>query len=429
MTLLQTNSFARLLYFLLFCTSCVFMASGTEGVFLELTLQEYLSSLQTSKASLVYFKRNVSPSSEVFLEQLGNAMEALHDYGISVLKVNCQGEEVSGYCKEDSSLERAYLYRGHVLLRELPLDALFSVDAIVANVLFALLFHEVKYVATLADLQNLEDSLKGQSDLVFAYVQAVGTAEHRVLMEAAFVYGSLKFALTTEVMLLRSIRSEVPEVPPSTLFFCHCKVATDPAQPCRRTLMEQPLTMLNVHKFLKLMGEPVVREVAEDPNTVSTTHLLLGLPLIFILTQKETLEADKVTAEFVAWQLLGKAGVVLLSRNSVGLDIPLRYNVALKTAEEGVPVKYLILKDVEEIVALVESGKQGDPVQDYEEEEEEDSESYEQEIQDDQVVESVIKDRKQNLPLDLIQTLTEESFSPFLAKAGRIMVLFYASCK
>lgn len=40
----------------------------------------------------------------------------------------------------------------------------------------ALLFNEVKYISTLMDLQRLENSLKGQSDLAFAYVQAVGTA-------------------------------------------------------------------------------------------------------------------------------------------------------------------------------------------------------------------------------------------------------------
>lgn len=55
-------------------------------------------------------------------------------------------------------------------------------------------------------------------------------------------------------------------------------------------------------------------EVAEDPEKISTVHLHLGLPLVFILSQKETYEADRRTAEFVAWQLLGKAGVALLSR-------------------------------------------------------------------------------------------------------------------
>ncbi|KAF7251844.1 Thioredoxin domain-containing protein 16 [Varanus komodoensis] len=280
----------------------------------EQSSQEDFGGLQASKASLVYFQRDTSPSAEGFLEQLESSTEALRDYGVSVLKVNCRRGEASRYCKEDGASEKAYLFRGRLLLRVLPTDALFSVDAIVANVLFALLFNEVKYAMTLADLQDLEDTLKGRADLVFAYVQAIGTAEHRVLMEAAFVYDSVKFALTTEVTLLRSIRSGEPEVPSSRLFFCHCKAAAQPSQPCRRTPLEQPLTTLNVHKFLKLMGEPPVMEVAEDPATVSTLHLQLGLPLVFILTQQETLDAERRVAESVAWRLLGKAGVLLLRR-------------------------------------------------------------------------------------------------------------------
>ncbi|XP_063146600.1 thioredoxin domain-containing protein 16 isoform X2 [Candoia aspera] len=424
----RTGSFL----FLLMWVSCVSVTSGAKDVVPELSPQEYFSSLQASKASLVYFQKGVSPSSEMFLEQLENSREALRDYGISVLKVNCQRGEASSYCRGDNSLGKVYLFRAHVLVRELAIDALFSQDAVVANVLFALLFNEVKYISTLMDLQHLENSLKGRSDLAFAYVQAIGTAEHRVLMEAAFVYGSVKFALTTEVALLKSIRGE-PDVPSSKLFFCHCKVAMDPGQPCHRTLMEQPLTTLSIHKFLKLMGEPLVVEVAEDPEKVSTTHLQLGLPLIFILSQEETLEADKRIAEFVAWQLLGKAGVVLLSRNSAGLDVPSRYNVAIKTVEENMPVKYLILKDADEIVALVKNDEQNKPSLDnkeeevYEEEEGIENENNEQEIQDDEVVESVVRDRKRELPLEHVHTLTEESFLSILAETNRTAVLFYAS--
>ncbi|XP_077180173.1 thioredoxin domain-containing protein 16 [Paroedura picta] len=403
-------------------------ASSTEEVFSEQELQEYLSSSPASKASLVHFRREASLSADVFLEQLEKSIAALREYGISVLKVSCHREGTLGYCREERSVGKAYLFKGHVLIREFPTDALFSVDAIVANVLFALLFNEVKYIATLEDLQNLENAIRGQSGLVFAYVQAVGTAEHRVLMEAAFVYGSLyRFAVTTEVTLLKSIRDEKSDIPASKLFFCHCQVATDPGQPCRRTPMEQPLTTLNVHKFLKLMGEPLVMEIMADPEKVSTVHLQLGLPLIFILTQKETLEADRRTAEFVAWRLLGRAGVILLSRGAAGLDFLLRYNVAVKTTAEG--VKYMVLKDTEEIIALVEGNKQGGPVpENVEEEEEEDAdESYEQEIQDDQVVESIVRDRKHELPLGRIQTLTEESFSSALAASDWMLLLFYAS--
>ncbi|XP_034289276.1 thioredoxin domain-containing protein 16 [Pantherophis guttatus] len=425
-------------FFLLTWVSCISLTSSVENVIPELSPQEYFSGLQASKASLVYFQKDVSPSSEVFLEQLENSKEALQDYGIFILKINCQRGEASSYCRGDNSMGKVYLFRDRVLVRELAIDALFSLDAIVANVLFALLFNEVKYISTLMDLQHLENSLKGQSDLAFAYVQAVGTAEHRVFMEAAFVYGSVKFALTTEVAVLKSIRSEEPEVPSSKLFFCHCKVATDPEQPCLRTLMEEPLTTLSIHKFLKLMGEPLVVEVAVDPEKISTTHLQLGLPLIFILSQEETLEADKRIAESVAWQLLGKAGVLLLSRNSVGLDVSSRFNVAIKTVEEDMPVKYLTLKDADEIVALVKNGKQSKPSLNnkaeevYEEEEEEEeegveNENNEQEIQDDEVVESVVRDRKRELPLEDIHTLTEESFLSILAETNHTAVLFYAS--
>ncbi|XP_026526613.1 thioredoxin domain-containing protein 16 [Notechis scutatus] len=422
-------------FFLFIWISCISVTRGVKNVIPELSPQEYFSSLQASKASLVYFQKDVSPSSEVFLEQLENSREALQDYGISILKINCQGGEASSYCRGDNSLGKIYLFRDRVLVRELAIDALFSLDAIVANVLFALLFNEVKYISTLMNLQHLENSLKRQSDLAFAYVQAIGTAEHRVFMEAAFVYGSIKFALTTEVAVLKSIRYEEPEVPSSKLFFCHCKVAMDPELPCRRTLMEEPLTTLSIHKFLKLMGEPLVVEVAEDPEKISTTHLQLGLPLIFILSQEETLEADKRIAESVAWQLLGKAGVLLLSRNSVGLEISSLYNVAIKTVEEDMPVKYLTLKDADEIVALLENAEQSKPSLDnkeeeiYEEEEDEgvENENNEQDIQDDEVVESVVRDRKRELPWEHIHTLTEESFLSILADTNHTAVLFYAS--
>uniref|UniRef100_A0A670XSF3 Thioredoxin domain containing 16 n=1 Tax=Pseudonaja textilis TaxID=8673 RepID=A0A670XSF3_PSETE len=212
------------------------MTSGVKNVIPELSPQEYFSSLQASKASLVYFQKDVSPSSEVFLEQLENSREALQDYGISILKVIVFIAEVL-----------------HLL--------------VIPFLPSALLFNEVKYISTLMNLQHLENSLKRQSDLAFAYVQAIGTAEHRVFMEAAFVYGSIKFALTTEVAVLK-------KVPSSKLFFCHCKVAMDPELPCRRTLMEEPLTTLSIHKFLKLMGEPLV--VGEQEP-----WLLSDVPLVF----------------------------------------------------------------------------------------------------------------------------------------------------
>ncbi|XP_042697306.2 thioredoxin domain-containing protein 16 isoform X2 [Chrysemys picta bellii] len=419
----QMNGWVSCFSFFLLCTYYM-AAARNANMLLELSPQEYFSSLQPGRASLVYFSRDVSPGVRLFLEQLENSVGALQDYGISVVKVNCLKEDVSRYCGKENALMKAYLFRGNVVLREFPTDALFDVNAIVANTLFALLFNEVKYITTLVELQNLENSLKGRSNVVFAYVPAIGTPEHRAVMEAAFVYGTAhQFVLTTEAALAKDIGHEDSDALSARLFFCHCQRVPDLTQPCRRTPMVQSLATLNIHTYLKLMAAPIVTEVAEDPEKVSTVHLQLGLPLVFILSQRETYEVDKRTAEFVAWQLLGKAGVALLSRDSVHLNVFLQSNIALKTAEEGAPIKYLVLEDTDEIIALVEDEIKGEQIQ----EDEDESDSNDPDVQDDQVMEAVYRDRKRELPLELIPTLTEETFNAALMETAHMVVLFYAS--
>lgn len=50
-------------------------------------------------------------------------------------------------------------------------------------------------------------------------------------------------------------------------------------------------------------------------------------------------------------------------------------------------------------------------------------------VQDDQVVEAVSRDKKRELPLEQILTLTEETFHSAVLKAAQTVVLFYASCE
>ncbi|XP_034848357.1 thioredoxin domain-containing protein 16 isoform X2 [Mirounga leonina] len=403
-----------------FVMMCVFYKSAVDSLS-ELSPQKYFSTLQPGKASLAYFCQADSPRTSVFLEELNEAVKPLQDYGISVAKVNCVKEETSRYCGKEKDLVRAYLFRGNILLREFPTDTLFDVNAIVAHVLFALLFNEVKYITTLEDLQNIENALKGKANIAFSYVRAIGTPEHRAVMEAAFVYGTTyQFVLTTETALLESIGTE--DIENAHLYFFHCKQVLDLTEQCRRTLMEPPLTTLNIHRFIKTMEAPLLTEVAEDPQQVSTVHLQLGLPLVFIVSQQATYEADRRTAEWVAWRLLGKAGVLLLLRDSLEVDIPLHANVVFRRAEEGVPVEFLVLHDIDLIISRVESNMHIEEIQ---EDGDEDMGSPDMDIQDDEVAETVYRDRKRRLPLELTVELTEETFNATVVASDSI-VLFYA---
>ncbi|EAW65651.1 thioredoxin domain-containing protein 16 isoform X1 [Homo sapiens] len=403
-----------------FVIMCIFYMPTVNSL-PELSPQKYFSTLQPGKASLAYFCQADSPRTSVFLEELNEAVRPLQDYGISVAKVNCVKEEISRYCGKEKDLMKAYLFKGNILLREFPTDTLFDVNAIVAHVLFALLFSEVKYITNLEDLQNIENALKGKANIIFSYVRAIGIPEHRAVMEAAFVYGTTyQFVLTTEIALLESIGSE--DVEYAHLYFFHCKLVLDLTQQCRRTLMEQPLTTLNIHLFIKTMKAPLLTEVAEDPQQVSTVHLQLGLPLVFIVSQQATYEADRRTAEWVAWRLLGKAGVLLLLRDSLEVNIPQDANVVFKRAEEGVPVEFLVLHDVDLIISHVENNMHIEEIQ---EDEDNDMEGPDIDVQDDEVAETVFRDRKRKLPLELTVELTEETFNATVMASDSI-VLFYA---
>ncbi|XP_030710841.1 thioredoxin domain-containing protein 16 isoform X1 [Globicephala melas] len=418
--LMMSSSFSVLRVGISFVMMCIFYMSAVDSL-PELSPQKFFSTLQPGKATLAYFCQADSPSTSVFLEELNEADKPLQDYGISVTKVNCVTEETSRYCGSEKNVMKAYLFRGHILLREFPTDTLFDVDAIVAHVLFALLFNEVKYITTLGDLQNTENALKGKANIAFSYVRAIGTPEHRAVMEAAFVYGTTyQFVLTTEIALLESIGTE--DIEYAHLYFFHCKPVLDLTQQCRRTLMEQSLTTLNIHRFIKTMEAPLLTEVAEDPQQVSTVHLQLGLPLVFIVSQQATYEADRTTAEWVAWRLLGKAGVLLLLRDSLEVDFPQNANVVFKRAEEGVPVEFLVLNNIDLIVSRVESSMH---IEEMHEDEDNDIEGPDMDIQDDEVAETVYRDRKRQLPLELAVELTEETFNATVTASDSI-VLFYA---
>uniref|UniRef100_A0A8C0MBD2 Thioredoxin domain containing 16 n=1 Tax=Canis lupus familiaris TaxID=9615 RepID=A0A8C0MBD2_CANLF len=327
-----------------FVIMCIFYKSAVDSLS-ELSPQKYFSTLQPGKASLAYFCQADSPRTSIFLEELNEAVTPLQDYGISVAKVNCVKEETSRYCGKEKDLMKAYLFRGNILLREFPTDVLFDVNAIVAHVLFALLFNEVKYITTLEDLQNIENALKGKANIAFAYVRAIGTPEHRAVMEAAFVYGTTyQFVLTTETALLESIGNE--DIENAHLYFFHCKQVLDLTLQCRRTLMEQPLTTLNIHQFIKTMEAPLL----------------------------------------------------------------------------GVPVEFLVLDDIDSLISHVESNVHVEEIQ---EDEDEDTKSPNMDVQDDEVAETVYRDRKRPLPLELTVELTEETFNTTVVASDSI-VLFYA---
>jgi len=89
---------------------------------------------------------------------------------------------------------------------------------------------------------------------------------------------------------------------------------------------------------------------------------------------------------------------------------------------KGVPVEFLVLHDVDLIISRVESNMHIEEIQ---EDGDEDMGSPDMDIQDDEVAETVYRDRKRRLPLELTVELTEETFNATVVASDSI-VLFYA---
>ncbi|XP_059505135.1 thioredoxin domain-containing protein 16 isoform X2 [Stegostoma tigrinum] len=393
----------------------------------SLNQQDFINILQSGKTSLIYFKKTANPSTRHFLQQLEKSSESLEEYGIAVAQVDCAREAVPKYCEDEDVLKKAYLFRGNLMLRSFATDTLFDVDAIVANILFILLFNEIKYVYSLMDLHDIENGMKGRGDVIFTFVRAIGVPEHRAIMETAFVYGSkYQFVLTTEQSVLEDMDPEDPDKYSAKLWFCHCKMVSDKNQPCKRTYFKQPLTTVNIHSSLKILEAPLVAEFNLPPEEVSTIHVQLKLPVVFLFTQRETYEHDRLTAESVAWQLLGRAGVVIVSRTQLHPKVPADVTVGYRPAGGDLPINYLVITSVEEIVDLVK-GEVTNVSSGVKDEEEENEDLDFLDIQDDEVAQTINTYIGREHDVGLIQALTDVSFPAILETIPHVVVLFYTA--
>ncbi|XP_030007199.1 thioredoxin domain-containing protein 16 [Sphaeramia orbicularis] len=414
---------------------CSEMANTSDLI--EYTAADFYEKLYSGKMMFIYFEGQVSPSISLFLVELVRSAEALQDYGVLVGKVNCNKEPVSKYCTEDRILLTAFLFRSGKELLSFDLDTVFDVNAIVSEVLFAILRDEVRYVHTDADLLAMEKTARGKKDIVLGYVSSLGTQEHRSIMETAYVYGSkYQFILITGGPVLKHLGVNKSS-PSSQVWFLHCRVHKgfmNPPTPerCPLTRMRKPLSVLSLHSFLQLMEAPLVSEVNEDPSQVQPPQFpYQQTPQVFLFSRRETEHLDRDTAVTLAWRLRGLALLFLVHRDSPGVQTPEDYNAAYRLPEKGSEVKYLTLHSLEDLLELFTNPDTEEEEQELQGMEEEDDEEDEEEEDtifgqlDDEVAASVYQDRGNLLDMDLFTPLNTDNFHETVAQSGLTVALFY----
>ncbi|XP_023653579.2 thioredoxin domain-containing protein 16 isoform X3 [Paramormyrops kingsleyae] len=387
----------------------------------ELTRESFLRIMQSEKTSFVYFGNHVTPTIGLFLEQLEKSANALDDYGILVAKVNCSEIPVPKYCTKELVMKKAYLFRGSELMKSFVTDTVFDVSAIVAHVLFTVLFNELRIVQTPEELWSIEKNVKGKTDIVLTQIVTLGLPEHRAVMEAAFVYGAkYQFVLTAGGSVIKYLGVEDSSSPQSRLWFLHCKEVLQQSDPCPYTVMRRALTTLNIYTFLQLMEAPLVTEASAGPSEVKLPYSHLHAPLLFLFSQADTLALDRMTAETLAWRLRGELVVVLIRRDSLDAKTSLEYNAAYRLPGEGSEIKYFTLKSTEEAVDLFR-----EKIVQEEEEEDDYNDWTVLDVLDDEVVDTVYQYRDVELDLGPVSELTKHTFDAVVKGTDIIVVLFF----
>ncbi|TRY65227.1 hypothetical protein DNTS_002935 [Danionella cerebrum] len=394
---------------------CVFSitAERCSSKLMEDSSMSFMERMESGKTFFVYFGNHVNPTIQQFLEQLEVSAEALVDYGISVVKVNCSKDLIMLYCTGEKLQTKAYLFRGSEVLRIFDIDTVFDVNAIVSHILFSVLFNEVQHVQTPAELQRVEAAAKRKHDIVVGHIPVMGLPEHRALMETAFVYGAKYQAVDSSPSQAR-------------LWVLQCKGISKLSDSCPCTAMRRPLNTINIHTFLQLMDAPLVTEAVADPAEVDVIHIHLGVPVLYLFSQAQTQSLDRVSAHTLALQLRGEVGVVLIHRDNAGGKAPLKFNAAYKLPQEE--VKYLTLSSTEEVVKLFRE----ELLEEHQMADEEEVEGHLSDL-DDEVSESVYRDRDLLLDLEPITELTSDTFQTTVLQNEVTVVLFYfkwdAVCK
>lgn len=390
---------------------------------IQFTAADFYDTLHSGKMMFLYFEREVSPSISLFLVELEKSADLLHDYGVLVGKVNCNKEMVSKYCSEDRVLQTAFLFRSGKEFLSFDLDTVFDVNAIVSEVLFAILRDEVRYVHTDADLLAMEKSARGKRDMVLGYVSSLGTQEHRSIMEMAFVYGAkYQFILITGGPVLKHLG--VGESSPSAgVWVLHCRDHRAlRSGRCPLTPLRKPLSTLSLHAFLQLLDTPLVTETHEDPSETPPPQFPFQLvPQVFLFSHRETERLDTETAHTLAWKLRGLALVLLVHRDSPAVQTPKEFNAAYRLP--GKPLEYLTLHSPEEVLDLFTNTDTKVPLEEEELDDAEDKDFFDE--LDDEVAASVFLKRDKELDLDVFTELNTHNFHSIVAQSSLTVVLFY----
>ncbi|XP_006824611.1 thioredoxin domain-containing protein 16-like [Saccoglossus kowalevskii] len=392
---------------------------------------------------VVYFFKGELPLQQPdrFLLNFKQASDILEDYGVKTATLHCKNEAMNEYCSRKHSVaESVFIFRGGNLLLEIQLASMFNIDAIVSNILQMVMLGEVPIVSDEEKLQQIMDMNKGKQDVLYSYQRAVGTLEHRVFMEVAFVYSNqYAFALSTSTEVARLISST--DVRHPTIWYLQCKSVSPmdaSTKSCPVLRYTGPINLETFSKYMKLISMPNVLDFQESMLTKSEFDDL-QVHRAYIFTDAASYKSTQALTAELGSHFIGSMVFLIVNVNKLPTYVVKQLGYGSQVTE--VPsaafrsygsnnLEYMSVKFTETNIRNFLKH-----VLDTFNEETMDERLYTdnhpifevppQEIQDDPVAEDAYLIRNKKFNTTSIPALTDKTFPAMLSEKNLFLVMFY----
>lgn len=423
-----------------------FLSSHPHCVFLQGS-DEIEHFKQTPSVRVIYHYKKETQSLKFFIKELDKAAEFLDLYGVKTGIVDCT-ESVNAATQEceEASEKQVYTYRsGHILL-SLELETMFDVNSIMSNILQLVMLREVPILQSSDELQKYLYKFRGKQDVIFGYVKAIGTFNHRVFMEVAFAYQQkIKFAICTDKQATTLFDDPPQDNDQSTIWWVSTSTMKTTDTKLTSVQYKGEFNLATFAKFVMSISLPRMFEIPRDGKIHPYSHLDLSIVRFFFDSQSR--EDIYKKAKIVADKFLGLLSVVLVDMDNVrdgefmvpislpACSLQMKGENSEHFAPEGFSSDTLTMF-LDHF--LDRSGSQDNKMYDMVLEEDDETRMpketkglpaniniEEVETQDDEVAEAVYRAQRKPLDLHLVPALTDKTFPKQVAASPLLVVIFY----
>lgn len=284
-----------------------------------LDAEQFQSFKESPLVGAVIFYKSHDPEGkmEMFLSEYDKSAGFLNAYGLKLGLVDCSSmpeEPLLTACQENE--QKVSAYRRDKKILALDLETMFDVNSITSNILQLALLDEVSIIQTKKNQLQLQYDSAGQTDIIYSYHDAIGTYEHRVVMEIAYAYqDKYKFAITTEPGSTEDLQDyeSINVNTVSMIWVLYCRDSFHVKTGCRSVHYRGEISLLTLANFFKFLSWPrVTYRKMKHTGNLHPCEESMDTPCVLLfhsLTTKDKMEEVVMSIQF---DIHGHAGLIVV---------------------------------------------------------------------------------------------------------------------